>query len=302
MSVSASDHPDLALPPCTPAILIPLSVSAVRSSKLPQNKERLATFSSTPLLGRLTSNSVELKEKRGLKTASIKLRPTVETSQYALGSDTTGYIFLQTSGEDECWVHLQHCRIIPDPDEDCVVLHNTSTSMFTAQDPEKPQENSTILPTRHRVLHCGYWRLNLGAGLEFLLLVFRRPSRCLTGALVLPEKSTPHRQEGEKKKNDQRSRKPPSVNDKRKTLPSEDEELSRTIATTRLTKVVKVVRDGRVTALKICRKPEVIEAADMWKNEKDILSRLKHVCVVQVLLSVWIFSCFAAFNRSAFGL
>jgi hypothetical protein len=64
--------------------------------------------------------------------------------------------------------------------------------------------------------------------------------------------------------------------------------------TTRLTKVVKVTRDGRVTALKICRKPEVIEAADMWENEREIISRLKHVCIGQVLLSVRIFSWFAS--------
>jgi hypothetical protein len=189
MSDFAPDHLDLALPPDTPALLIPLSDSAVHSFKLPENEERLTKFPSAALLGVLTSSSMKLKEIRSPETASVTLEPTAETSQYTLGSDKTGYFFLH---EDECWVNLQHCRIIPDPDEDCVVLHNTSTSMFTAQDPERLRENFNILPSCHRSLHRGYCQLNLGAELEFLLLVFRRPSRCLTGALVPPEKSTPH--------------------------------------------------------------------------------------------------------------
>lgn len=154
MTAFAPHDLDLALPPDTPAVLIPLSESAIHSSKLPENEKRVTKFSSTALCGRLTSSSIKLKEKLSQKSASNKLEPTAETSQYTLGSDKTGYIFLQTSGEDECWVNFQHCRIIPDPDEDCVVLHNTSTSMFTAQDPEKPREIFTILPTRHRTLHC----------------------------------------------------------------------------------------------------------------------------------------------------
>lgn len=288
MSAFAPGPSDLALPPDIPAVLIPLSDSAAHSSKLTENEPRLAKFSSTAALGRLASSLIKLKDKSSPETASMKLEPTAETSQYTLGSDKTSYIFLQTIDEDECWVNLKHCRIIPDPDEDCVVLQNTSTSMFTARNPEKTQVTFEILPTRHKTLHCGCWQLNLGAGLDFLLLVFRRPSRCLTGALTPSEKWTLRQQQVRKEKNDQTPQETPPPEDKGKALPSEDNEPLRIIATTCLTKVVKVMHHERVTALKICRNPELIEAADIWENEREILSRLKHVCVAHRTISLYV--------------
>ena len=57
------DHPDLGLPPDTPAVLVPLSDSAIHSFKLFENEKRLAKIPSTTLLNRLASTSVELRKK-----------------------------------------------------------------------------------------------------------------------------------------------------------------------------------------------------------------------------------------------
>ena len=52
------------------------------------------------------------------------------------------------------------------------------------------------------------------------------------------------------------------------------------IGETSLTTVVKRVRNGIVSAIKICRRPTVSGSADVWRNEMEILNRLNHVSMI----------------------
>lgn len=55
------------------------------------------------------------------------------------------------------------------------------------------------------------------------------------------------------------------------------------IGETPVTTVVKRIRSGMVSAIKICRRPTVSGSASAWKNEMEILNRLNHTSIVRLL-------------------
>lgn len=276
----------------TPTYLIPLSPSALSSSQLQENKERLASATTLRQISDL--ENISSNYSAGVSIA-LRLAPRLETSCYTIGSDSRSDIVIQTETEDECYVNLQHCRLTPDPDRAAITVSNKSLTIFTVQNIDKRDTQVKILPTHAISISQGEWYVTLGRGLEFLVIVLPRDPDIDQGLLIhggrskKQASSTPQQESSMKKGRNARYRK----HQRRKTrelvpftrridllIPSSgssdgNSRREEIITSTDQTKVLKCQRRGIVVAAKKFRHARLDLAAEIWENEKEILEHLK---------------------------
>ena len=218
-----------------------------------------------------------------------------------------------SENQDICYINLVHLEFYPDPDRDALVLCNRSTSEFTAHSLLVPQAIK-IRPGHQATLDGGTWRLTLGKGLTFQIKVLpHAPSELYHGCLrlsprgsalctkpsegsasavstnaaskvkpptvitskvdVSKEKSDKNRHTGEKATTKMALEERPQSDTHGKSSPDPPV----TIGKTAFTKVFKTIRNNTAFAIKVCRKPDSKQSADMWRNELNMLTQLDHV-------------------------
>ena len=168
-------------------ILIPLSDTAVYSTKLPQNQanvKRVDSNATTPerlsppnspykLDGTpegLTGEPEPQSPNRLSSENAILLCQSKDLDRFTFGADLRSFFVLRSnpaSKEDAvCYINLLHCHFYPDPDSFDLWIQNSSTSIQTA---EGLSITHSLSPTESVRLGPGSWRLNLGLGLGFAL-------------------------------------------------------------------------------------------------------------------------------------
>lgn len=294
------------------AFLVPLSSSALSSSSLPGNKERLAHLKPR---GRLASLKSDGK--------AFRLRHLRETGVCSLGSSERSYIVLRTHGEDECYVNYQHCQIIPNPDSAEVALVNTSTSDFHIRRLNHSRHLRALPSCATARVGPGDWFLTLGSGLRFILIVLPRKPEHRRGIPISDGVSQPilHLPRCAARRSNLRKRRRakrgldtrvgshggsnlgarpfvpseakqinlvttsgtgdecsgapiPGLGPQAESAPAEEPE-GELIGFTKKTQVFKVKRHGRVVAAKVCRKQDFELAARDWTNEVNVLNSLR---------------------------
>ncbi|KAK2810617.1 hypothetical protein FQN50_002874 [Emmonsiellopsis sp. PD_5] len=252
-------------------LLIPLSECAVLTSKLPSNKKKSVSIPSSAL-DKLHDHLGSASKPISPEIYALKLGQCKDIALYSLGSRAESYFVIQSTKEDECYVNSLHCQLIRDPDRDAVIIYNASTSIFKLHTLGNAPSVLKILPTNSETLDCGNWYLELGKGLEFLLRILPCDPEIYMKLLppCKPESAAPPRA------------KEPSV-DKQSRDESPLSDLPLIIGETNLTRVLRTQQNGKIVAAKICRKSDIKNAADLWDNERKILSVLKHHSIVQLL-------------------
>lgn len=187
------------------------------------------------------------------------------------------------------------------------MLYNSSASLFYAHSITGPYVKRTIAKDEEATLDCGRWKVVLGKGIDFEIEVLPWAPSVIQGDLELifpilvvypsPDKlrirspangplngtsSTPtctigpalHSNETVKSRHATKEiRFPLPTLSASTTVDPPDIQTGETPVTT----VVKRIRSGMVSAIKICRRPTVSGSASAWKNEMEILNRLNHV-------------------------
>ncbi|KAM5443249.1 hypothetical protein MferCBS31731_001566 [Microsporum ferrugineum] len=278
-------------------ILFPISISAVKSLNLPGNRDSVGTIL-------LSGLPIEPLANCGKKRQALAfyLYENLDHPYFVIGSDKLCQIQLQTT-TDECWVNIRHCLLIaiPDDEDDAILLRNLSTSRFTVRDAvnRKEGEQEEIIPGDRLRIKPGLMHITLGAGLEFLLQVLPSstsntrapvpPGNCelISGPAItnrsksLRRKKLAHKDPVDAPHSSKRIKSefsPSNIVLCKARPPKLD-----LVAETGLTRVFKLQRFGRVVAAKVCRKPDIEEAAYMWENERNVLQTLKHRNIVQLL-------------------
>lgn len=301
MSFPLTPPPDTEERPIgTPIYLIPLSPSALFSSRLQENKKRLV---STALRHNPDLEDISSIRRPGVSIA-LRLAPRLETSRYNLGSGNKSDIIIRTQTENECYVHLQHCQLIPDPDKAAVTMLNSSRTTFTVQDIDKHDTPIKISPSRDASISQGEWYITLGQGLEFFVIVLPRDPDAdegqffCNGPLKTPARthlsdkpalSSTRKQEPEVKKGRNAHLRNRQKHKAHKRVPStrtislftptlgSSNGISRKeiIASNDRTRVFKYQGRETFIAVKKFRNEDLDLAAKSWETEKAILEHLK---------------------------
>ena len=295
------------------AILLPTSPSATHSSSLIKNgPEAFLNSTKTESLPSpinssedeetkkeeaqsVNSSRTGISHQRGRRMIREKKRPIIllkqslKVERFTFGASTDNHMVLRhdEADDDGCYINLSHCHLYPDPDDATLVLHNLSTSTFSAQPLRLGGNSIDVEPSTNVVLECGSWRLRLGKGFQFQIKVLTRPqeehdynwtliSDC-SPSLRPPWKNNKSRRALDE--NDRREGKEePRTSQHSSKVSQEPSVLHETvIGETSLTKVFRVRRRGTIVAAKVCRKPDLKWAASMWKREASILRKLSHV-------------------------
>lgn len=206
-----------------------------------------------------------------------------------------------------------HLEIYLDPDRDVLVLCNRSTTEFAAYSLLAPQ-SSKIKLGNQVTLSRGTWRLTLGKGLTFQIEVLpHAPSELYHGCLRLPPRESalcmkPSEGSVSAVSTEAASKvKPRTVITSNVDVPKKKSYNTRhtgeratikigleerpqsdtqgqyssvppiAIGRTTFTKVFKIIRNNTAIAVKVCRKPDLKQSADMWRNELNMLTQLDHV-------------------------
>jgi hypothetical protein len=316
-TVETVDALDLALPdnPNLRAILFPKSESALYSTRLQENKSVLFPVkeniylspdaSSSEHEGSPTLNDEDTskcqthtsRRRRNRSQGIILLEQSENKEKFTLGGSWDNEVVLKhprSADEESCYINLFHAHLYPDPDQDSLILFNSSTSIFYVQYLIVPPVENNIMPGEEATLECGRWQVSLGKGLDFEIKVLPWAAREVLRNWVLisppPVISLPTERSDKaaaiKPRSDSRKR---NGQDGGKTAEDggkteEDRKIPRArplnilIAKTDRTLVFKeTTRKGTIVAIKVCRQRTVKESADTWKNEKDILNSLDHV-------------------------
>ncbi len=184
----------------TCAILLPESSSAKNSAHLAENSARVTYITPRkPLVSLTTSGSEDErstpqrpsgiaspKKQISERHAVLVLKQSRDNEKFEFGSfgssssvkglrtsKTVVLKHIDSDSEGLCYINLLHLELYPDPDVDALLLHNRSTSDFTAQPILKPQAKK-IKPGQQATLDKGTWRLTLGRGLVFQIKVLSR--------------------------------------------------------------------------------------------------------------------------------
>ena len=227
------------------------------------------------------------------------------------GLETSNDVVLKhpnSENQDVCYINLVHLEFYPDPDCDALVLYNRSTSEFTANSLLVSQANK-IKPGHQATLYRGIWRLTLGKGLAFQIKVLpHAPGDLYHDCLRLsPRGSTLYKKLSESSasavssKAASKVKSPTMIKSKvvskshkirhtgeRATIKTGFAERPQsdthgessslvTVGRTAFTKVFKTIRNNTAFAVKVCRKPNLKQSADMWRNELNMLTQLDHV-------------------------
>ncbi|EFQ97227.1 serine/threonine protein kinase [Nannizzia gypsea CBS 118893] len=281
----------------TRVILLPISTSAVKSLKLPGNRDIVGSIP-------LTGLPIDPLVTRGRnKILAFRLYENLDRPYFVVGSDKSCQVQLQTT-IDECWVNIRHCLFItiPDDKDDAVLLRNSSTSRFILRDVlygQEDEEEEEILPGDRLRIRPGLMHITLGAGLEFLLKVLpssvsntRSPvssgvCELLSGSAITAKSTVLRRKKAANK--DPIDALHANKRIKSEASPSKTAQCEAwhpkldLVAETGLTRVFKLQRFGRLVAAKVCRKPDIEDAVYMWENERKILQALKHRNIAQLL-------------------
>ncbi len=212
--------------------------------------------------------------------------------------------------------NLSHMELYPYPGRDAIVLYNPSTSDFTVCSLAMPLDDKLkAIPQGQVTLDRGTWQLTLGKGWSFQIKLLSRPPVVFNGVLISPTELTRAVDRSSKATRGNASSSKTSskakteaanvaplrtsfeghpllnVSDvgvaenqsimtnhtvKTQTIAPAVEGQSVVIGQTDLTQVVKVIRHGKIVAIKASRRLNSIEGAKVWLNGKMILKDLKH--------------------------
>lgn len=289
------------------ALLLPQSHSAIESLQQAMNKEKVANIPSFPFQQTLPFSSISDDEHTGSKpntrqqkiaqqhehrdrVSVVLLGQTQYMTRFTMGACSSSWVVLKhqtvEDGEDhDCYINLIHCQFIPDPDSDCLTMHNSSTTHFLAR-PNSGMTDKVISVAPHEEIALrGIWHLTLGKGLEFILftLPHRRckspwrwepiPDIPTVAKMTLARADVSPKNTNGKIDQTPQCKCAPHSGCLDLPLPTQ------ILGQTSLTQVFKTFLHGKVVAAKVCRKPQLRWAADLWENERSILKHLNnHVC------------------------
>jgi hypothetical protein len=295
------------------AILLPVSDAAHYSVSLPHNTANVEQTSNGPpprLLSPTPSDEdEEVKQNEPCiqtqplsvtPTGAVILRQTAELHCISFGASLENYFVLQSdpaSLDEVCYINLVHCQFYSDPDSSDVWLKNSSTSIHSAKQHQLDSQVLKNEPGNSIALHEGTWDLSLGTGLQFICKIhpdqisaslsstpaeIRRSQKSTTSRdKAAPHKSTTLRSSTTLPKLltatspllDTGSDKKPEGSLVR-LVPAEESAVSQILGATKHSRVVMRIKDGRQVAVKVCRRPTIPEAADMWLQEVRMLEAL----------------------------
>ena len=198
-----------------------------------------------------------------------------------------------TSKDGVCYINLSHCHFYPDPDHSGIWLQNSSTSKHSAQNWSLQSQFYEILSGQCVPLRPGTWILNLGEGLRFLLHIaspeevhslsmnitsqtsgINRKKSNAGSRTALPKSRGEAKIMMDNQKAAKQSLMPPQEPPD-KVSASQGGEI---IGHTEHSRVERGSWAGKSVAIKVCRRPEVPVAANMWRQEVQALRILsKHV-------------------------
>ncbi|PVH71137.1 hypothetical protein DL98DRAFT_521254 [Cadophora sp. DSE1049] len=246
----------------------------------------------------------------------ILLDQSEANEKFTLGSATANDVVLKhpnSADDNVCYINMTHGQFCPDPDSSSIVLYNSSASLFYAQSITGPYVKRTIAKDEEATLECGRWKVVLGKGIDFEIEVLPWAPSVIQGDLELispipvvypsPDKlrigspangplngtsSTPTCTIGPALHSNETVKSRHATKEIRFSLPTLSASTTVDppdiqIGETPVTTVVKRIRSGIVSAIKICRRPTVSGSASAWKNEMEILNRLNHTSVVRLL-------------------
>jgi len=305
------------------AIILPKSESAVHSLRLQLNEGVIWPITNSARLPSPCDSSCEDGIDDAIRSSGQNaaiLEQSREKENFTLGASLSSDIVLEhiDSGypdEDQCYINLVHVQLFPDPDDDALILYNSSISTFTFRSLISSRVDNKILLKQETRLGRGSWQLTFGKGLDFQIKVLSRPptkanqSWSLISPLPMPVKH-PSKVVGPVLRENEDVLPPPrahtpQVSTPRKGLAKKigagqitggvDTGLESSgsrpsspsiraspiqrelIGKTSRTLVYKATSKKAVVAIKMCRQPSVKGSAQNWRNELDILRCLDHV-------------------------
>lgn len=218
------------------------------------------------------------------------------------------------AARDWCWINFVHFQLYPDPDHGAVILYNESTSTFVVRPLSTKRTTCRVRPNQEVRLDCGSWRLQLGKGLDFRICIKPHSPRGELYSQLLSENAAilygkPTQKKPKAKPRKESIEAPPpatakSVGDEilraghggvraaarqehlESRPPQGSLNLGEIIGKTRSAKVFKTTRNGMEVAIKVCGGSSAKLSANTWRNEVDILVKLRELDHVGTQISI----------------
>jgi hypothetical protein len=161
------------------AIILPKSESAVHSLRLQDNERVIWPITnSARFLSPCEDEAHDAIRNPGQH--AILLQQSREKEKFTLGASLDNDVVLEhidSDSQDLCYINLVHGQLYPDPDNDDLVLYNSSTSTFIFRSLTLPHSDNKLFPFQETRLGRGSWQLSFGKGLDFQIKVVSRPPK-----------------------------------------------------------------------------------------------------------------------------